>query len=48
MDSDNDGCLDIVDQFPFDEFCCTDTDGDGTCDKKDNCPLLNAPQRNDD
>lgn len=39
-DTDQDGCLDIVDQFPFDPTCCQDTDGDGFCDEKDLCILI--------
>jgi len=48
-DIDEDGCLDIVDQYPLDADCCYDTDGDQICDASDNCPLIhNQDQRDDD
>lgn len=48
-DTDEDECLDIIDQFPLDPACCQDTDGDSFCDKEDNCPLIhNTDQRDDD
>ena len=48
-DIDLDGCLDMVDQYPLDPLCCTDSDGDEFCDAQDNCPLIhNMDQRDDD
>ena len=48
-DIDEDGCLDVVDQYPLDPICCRDTDGDNLCDASDNCPLIhNMDQRDDD
>lgn len=48
-DIDEDGCLDVVDQYPLDPTCCRDTDGDNLCDASDNCPLIhNMDQRDDD
>jgi len=29
------------------EYCCTDSDGDGTCDATDNCPDTYNPDQND-
>lgn len=34
-DRDNDGCLNADDDFPDDNFSCTDTDGDGLADELD-------------
>lgn len=46
-DSDKDGCLDVVDQYPFDAICCKDSDNDKICDEKDNCPLRDNTDQED-
>ena len=42
-DFDDDGCPNIVDQYPRYPECCNDGDEDGICDENDNCVLIYNP-----